>query len=168
MYRKIFCVSLIFTFGVNGQSLAQVATGGNFALEQSATAGGGGNSSGGNFGVEGTTAQSVAGIHSNSANFGIHGGFWQAFLIPTAASVSVGGRVMTPDGRAIRGVRVTLIDVGGVTRACISSDFGYYRFDEVEVGRTYLILATSKQYTFVARAVTVNDVIGDFDLIVVQ
>jgi hypothetical protein len=156
---------MMLIFGVAGQSSAQVTAGGNFTLEQSVVSGGGGSSSGANFGIEGTADQAIAGTQSNAGSFGVHGGFWQSFFTPTAALVSVGGRVVTADGRGLRGVRVTLIDVGGTMRTSISSDFGYYCFDDVEVGRTYLISASSKQYTFAARAVTINDAIMDFDLV---
>jgi len=52
-------------------------TGGTFDLSHSVVAGGGGsNSAGGTFQVDGTAGQGVAGIASNGAAFELHGGFW--------------------------------------------------------------------------------------------
>jgi hypothetical protein len=106
-------------------------------------------------------------VQSDSLSYSVHGGFWQSFLIPTAAAVSVAGRVMTSDGTPIRGVRLTLFDVQGNARTCISSDFGYYRFDDIQIGQTYFLTATSKQFHFAARAVSVEDAIGDLDLVAI-
>jgi hypothetical protein len=95
------------------------------------------------------------------------GGNWTAsdfVSITTAAMVSVAGRVVTPDGRAIRGVRVTLDDGTGHPMSMITNAFGYYRFDEVQSGGTYLLNATSRVYTFTPRVVTVNDSLTDVDL----
>jgi len=81
----------------------------------------------------------------------------QVNLPPTAASVSVGGRVFTPDGRGLRNARVILTDASGNSRNTLSSSFGYYRFDEVEAGQTYIIQVISKQYQFQPQIVTVFD-----------
>ncbi|MEJ7848830.1 MAG: dockerin type I domain-containing protein [Pyrinomonadaceae bacterium] len=69
-------------------------------------------------------------------------------LTPTAAEVSIGGRFITAAGRGIRNVRITLTDSSGATRTAISTTFGYYRFDNVRAGETYIITATGKQYEF--------------------
>jgi len=69
-------------------------------------------------------------------------------LVPTAASVTVGGRVMTSLGRGIRNVRVTMIDGGGNVRTAITGAFGYYRFEDVAAGETYVITATGKRFKF--------------------
>lgn len=66
---------------------------------------------------------------------------------PTAASVSVAGRVLTPDGRGLTNALVTLTDQNGNTRTVISSGFGYYRFENVQVGQLYIFTVQSKRYT---------------------
>lgn len=66
----------------------------------------------------------------------------------TAATVSVGGRVMTSDGRGIRNVVIRLTDSQGNVRTAISKSFGHYRFTEVAAGESYIISATGKRYTF--------------------
>lgn len=67
---------------------------------------------------------------------------------PTAATVSVGGRVMTASGRGIVNVRVSLTDSNGQVRTATSTAFGYYRFDEVQAGETHILSAAAKRYTF--------------------
>ena len=81
------------------------------------------------------------------------------YLAPTAAQVSVGGRVLTANGSGIRNVRLTLTDSHGVSRTVLTGTFGNYSFDNVSAGETYLVSAAAKNYTFSqpAQALTVND-----------
>ncbi len=67
---------------------------------------------------------------------------------PTAATVSVGGRITTPSGRGISGVQLSLTDSQGNVRTAATTSFGYYRFDAVQAGATYILSATGKHYTF--------------------
>ncbi|MBK9162478.1 MAG: carboxypeptidase regulatory-like domain-containing protein [Acidobacteria bacterium] len=69
-------------------------------------------------------------------------------LAPTAANVSVGGRVLTDTGRGIPRARLTLTDSNGNTRTTMTNPFGYYRFDNVEVGQNYIVSVASKSYEF--------------------
>jgi hypothetical protein len=69
-------------------------------------------------------------------------------LAPTAANVSVGGRVLSAQVHGIRNASVTLTDANGATRTVITSSFGYYRFDDVEVGQTYVVSVRSKRFQF--------------------
>jgi len=67
---------------------------------------------------------------------------------PTAATVAVGGRVLTSDGRGITNVRVTLTDASGALKTTTTGEAGYYRFSDVEVGATYIVTATGKRFSF--------------------
>ncbi len=69
-------------------------------------------------------------------------------LSPTAASVSINGRVTTADGRGIRNVQVTMVEGSGAVRVILTRTFGHYRFDHVPVGQTVVILISSKQFIF--------------------
>jgi hypothetical protein len=69
-------------------------------------------------------------------------------LSPTAATVSISGRVTTATGRGIKSVRLTLTDSNGQVRTAMTATFGYYQFTDVQVGQTYILSATGKQYTF--------------------
>jgi len=77
----------------------------------------------------------------------------------TAATVSVSGRVMTSDGRGIRNVVIRLTDSQGNLRTAISNSFGYYRFNDVEAGATYILTATGKRFSFSqpSQVLNVND-----------
>jgi hypothetical protein len=72
--------------------------------------------------------------------------------------------VLTPDGRALSNAIVQLTDGSGNVRSAISSPFGYYRFEDVEAGATYILGVASKRYTFAPRLVQVLDEIIDLDL----
>ncbi len=85
--------------------------------------------------------------------------------VPSAAAVSVSGRVLTPDGRGLRNAVVTLNDQKGIARQVTTSSFGYYRFNEVQTGETYIISVKSKLYRFAPRLVTVSDALTDVDFI---
>jgi len=84
---------------------------------------------------------------------------------PTAAPVSISGRVMTADGRPVYQARVLLTDDSGNTVTVLTSPFGFYHFDGIPAGQTYVISATSKQHRFAAQVVTANDEIDDLDLV---
>ena len=148
---------------------APAQSGGDFAITQSVVAGGGGqNAGGGGFSLDGTIGQSVAGNALTNSPFSVTSGFWNFTpAAPTAASVDVGGRVITVDGRGIRSVRLVLTAPNGETRTAISSSFGYYKFVSVPVGETYIIAVYSKRYAFSQPVIirTVLDSISDLDFI---
>ncbi|MDQ4121947.1 MAG: carboxypeptidase regulatory-like domain-containing protein [Acidobacteriota bacterium] len=68
--------------------------------------------------------------------------------MPTAASVSVSGRVMNAAGRGLRGVKVVLSGANGEQKTVLTNSFGYYRFADVSAGATYVINVFSKKHTF--------------------
>lgn len=66
----------------------------------------------------------------------------------TASTVFVGGRVMSPDGRGIRNVRMILNEADGTQTVVLTNAFGFYRFADISVGQTVTIEAFSKNYIF--------------------
>lgn len=109
------------------------------------------------FTVKATDTDGVAGVRQYTLQvFG-----------PTAANVSIGGRISAFDGNGIRNVIVTLTDSNGNTRTARSTTFGYYHFDEVESGETYIISVTSKRFTFnqSSQILTVNDELTNVNFI---
>lgn len=90
------------------------------------------------------TDQKLIGGNQQGASYVFRG----SDLAPTAANVSISGRVTTANGRGIRGARLTLTSPDGTRRTTITSTFGYYTFDDVEVGHTYVLGIASKRYTF--------------------
>lgn len=87
-----------------------------------------------------------------------------AHVGPTAANVGVGGRVIDAKGNAISRAIVTLTGSDGIVRAVKTNTFGYYRFDTVEVGDTYILNAERKGYLFSPRVVSVQEEISDADI----
>ncbi|MGH9945669.1 MAG: carboxypeptidase-like regulatory domain-containing protein [Pyrinomonadaceae bacterium] len=67
------------------------------------------------------------------------------------ANVSVTGRVKTTEGRPIKAAAIIIKDANtnAVVRSALSSSFGYYRLDEIETGRTYVLSVSHKNYLFV-------------------
>ncbi|MFN0138957.1 MAG: carboxypeptidase-like regulatory domain-containing protein [Pyrinomonadaceae bacterium] len=85
-------------------------------------------------------------------------------LSPSAARVSVTGRVVA-NGHGVPRARVNLVDENGQTRSVVTSPFGHYRFDEVEVGQTYIISVFSKGHRFTSRLISINDELTDLDFV---
>jgi hypothetical protein len=144
-------------FAANAQS------GGSYAITESVIATGGGSSAAGQYSTTGTSGQSLTGTQSTGGAYSVSGGFWQPVFTPTAANVGVSGRIMTANGNGIRGCIVTLTGGSGVSRSSLSTSFGYFRFDNVEAGQTYVIGIQSKRYQFAngTQIIPVTDEITD-------
>lgn len=86
---------------------------------------------------------------------------------PPAANVSVSGRVTTAAGQGLPNALMTLTDSTGQTRQARSSSFGYYRFEDVTAGETYVLTVNSKRFTFAvpSRVISVSDDVTDADFI---
>ncbi|MCY7345801.1 MAG: carboxypeptidase-like regulatory domain-containing protein [Pyrinomonadaceae bacterium] len=169
--KHLFLLLTIFA-GATCAADAQIAAGGNYSIEKSVTANGGASGAGasgsGIYTVEGTIGQNAAGTTQQNSPFKFQPGFWtaQAFA-PTAASVNLGGRVMTATGRGIRNARVTLTMPDGTMRTTISGTFGYYRFADIPAGETYILTATAKRFVFSVptQVVSLNEDRDDVDFI---
>lgn len=154
----------IFLALATGTCFSQ-SSGGPYGITQSVIASGGATSDGGTYSITGTTAQSIAGVQSSSSTYGTRGGFWQFFLAPTAASVLIGGRVTDFTGRPIPNVIVTLAGAAGPGRSTRTTTFGYFNFEDIEVGHTYIIAANHRRYSFVPTALVVNDSVTDIEIV---
>lgn len=88
-------------------------------------------------------------------------------VAPTAASASVGGRVLTADGFGISQARVMLTDQQGIERRVITNSFGYYRFDGVVVGAAYIFSVRHKRWgtMTVTQAHNIQEERDDLDFI---
>ncbi len=74
----------------------------------------------------------------------------QATTNPTFGTLA--GRVLTPDGRALRNAVVTLIDAAGTRQTATTSSFGVYNFDGIiQLGQIYTATVSSKRYRFAPR-----------------
>ncbi|QQS34080.1 MAG: carboxypeptidase regulatory-like domain-containing protein [Acidobacteriota bacterium] len=86
-------------------------------------------------------------------------------LIPTSAGVEVSGRVFTASGSPLRNATVTMTDAAGVVRTAVTSSFGYYRFEGVPVGDSFVMSVSSRSYRFTPRVVQVLDTLTDVDFV---
>jgi len=126
-------------------------TGGSYDLSHNVIASGGGsNSTGGTYTVDGTAGQGIAGVQSSNPSLSVRGGFWVFQpLAPTAAGTTISGRVVTTDEYGITNARLTLTNAAtGEVRTILTSSFGYYRFDDVPVGAFYQLQVSTKRYVF--------------------
>ena len=89
-------------------------------------------------------------------------------VVPTAADVSLGGRVADANGRGIRNVRI-FISGGSMAgpRSAVTNGFGYYRLDGLQAGKTYVVFAAGKRYAILnpSRIITLNEELVDVDFI---
>jgi hypothetical protein len=98
----------------------------------------------------------------------IAGGWGLEFLQTTAAGVSLSGRVTTAEGAGIRNARVT---VSGNSlpeaRVATTGSFGYFSFDGLTAGETYVVTVNAQRYTFTvpSRVFTLVDNIVDADFV---
>ena len=141
---------------------SQIASGNTFTLEKAAVSNGGGVSAGTTFSVEGTSGQSAAGQGAGSV-YRIQGGFWNTNLAPTAAGVSVAGRVTTPEGSGLRNAIVYLTDAAGQTLSTRTGTFGYYRFEGIQTGQIITLGVNSKLYQFEPRVFALHESLADAD-----
>lgn len=86
----------------------------------------------------------------------------------TAADATIGGRVVTANGRGISGARVVLTG-GDLTEPifALTNAFGYFNFTDIESGRTYVVTVNSKRYRFTnpSRTVDLSDSAFDVDFV---
>jgi len=157
----IRCLSIVVIAIVGCVSCAdaQISSGGPFTISQGAIAGGGSSSANESFDVIGTTGQSAAGGFLQSGSLSIYAGFWTPQpLAPTAAGISIRGRVLTADGQGIRGARITLTGSHVESRIAQSSTFGYYNFTNIPAGQTYILTVVSYRYGFAEPTIVVHAV----------
>jgi subtilisin-like proprotein convertase family protein len=96
------------------------------------------------------------------------GGWGLEFVGPTAAGASISGRVATADGRGLRNATVA------VTGNSLSSpivattgSFGYFAFEGLATGETYVVTVNSRRYSFSApsRVISLVENVVDADFV---
>jgi CSLREA domain-containing protein len=81
----------------------------------------------------------------------------------TAANVSISGRVILSPEAGRTSSTVVLTDSSGNSRTALTNPFGFYQFDDVTAGATYMISVSAKRHRFDPRIVVVNGDIIDLD-----
>lgn len=91
-------------------------------------------------------------------------GAFEFSAAPTAAIVSVGGRISwAATKRGVAGAVVTVTDTEGNTRATRTNPFGYYHFNDVAAGGTYIFQARYKRFRFAPQVLTVTEEINNLN-----
>lgn len=75
---------------------------------------------------------------------------------PTAALVPVGGRVLSGK-QGLQNAQVILTDEQGISKTAKTTAFGYFRFEDVEAGQTYVLTVNSKRFQFTPQVLSVNE-----------
>ena len=147
--------------------LLPAQTGGIYKIEKTVIATGGSESSGGNFTLESTTGQALAGGFIQNSNQSVYGGFWTPSFAPTSANVSIGGRILTAKGGGIQNARVMLTFPNGTMQNSLTGSFGYYQFNEIAVGEAYILTVFSKRYIFgnPSQIITVTEELTELNFI---
>lgn len=83
----------------------------------------------------------------------------------TAAGVSIGGRVLTPEGRGLVGAKVSLADQSGNATSVITGKGGSFTFDDVDAGATYVISIGSRSYRYSPQVISVSDSVSDLTFV---
>ena len=95
-------------------------------------------------------------------------GAFEAQLAPTAADVSISGRVLISEGNTTRGVSgaiVHFIDLNGSTRTARTNSFGYYNFANVATGGTYVLAVRFRGFQFAPQVVSVLENVTELNFI---
>ncbi len=86
-------------------------------------------------------------------------------LGPTAGNVGFSGRVLNYNGSGIANAKVAVTDLYGATQTATTNNFGYYHFENIEVGQSYALDVSHRGYRFNPQYVSVFDEIKNADVI---
>jgi hypothetical protein len=84
-------------------------------------------------------------------------------LTPTAAGVTVSGRVRAAGGAGLRNATVVMTDENGETRRVTTNSFGSYVVNDVPAGHSYIMGVESRKFRYATRVVQVSDTLTDVD-----
>ena len=76
---------------------------------------------------------------------------------PSAANVSISGRILSPFGRGVPQAIVYMTKQNGEILTARTNPFGYYRFIDVEVGQTLIFNVFSKRFQFSPQVVEITE-----------
>jgi hypothetical protein len=146
-----------------GSAYVYTRSGSVWTEEQELAASGGGSSEdffGDSVAISGNTI--IVGAYFDDTANGDNAGSAEIFATP---SVSVGGRVLTPAGQALRNAVVILTDSQNARRTATTSSFGIYAFDNVTIGETYVVSVASKRFRFAPQIMQFTSNVSNLDLV---
>ncbi|MBC7795402.1 MAG: hypothetical protein H7Z37_00855 [Pyrinomonadaceae bacterium] len=81
----------------------------------------------------------------------------------TAAGISIGGRVLTANGKGLTNAIVTLTTANGETRTARTSFKGRFGFADIGSGETVILSVKSKHYQFESQALSANEDVNNIN-----
>ncbi len=76
---------------------------------------------------------------------------------PTAAGISVSGRVLNTSGKGLRNATVVITDRIGNRRTASTGSFGYYLFEGLDAGQSYVLGVTARRYRAATRSINLSE-----------
>lgn len=113
-------------------------------------------------GVYNFSLQTTVGGNTSTTNYQL------LVLAPTSVHAGISGRILTADGRPISNVTVMLNGGALVApRHAVTGHLGYYHFEDVPVGVSYVVSISSKRFTFAdgVKLITLQENLTDLDFI---
>src|SRR5690606_233981 len=84
---------------------------------------------------------------------------------PSAAGVTLQGRVLTAAGNAIQNARVLVTDEDSQVFVARTNTFGYFQVHDLEAGHNYIVSAVARNHSFGAQAITLNEQVTQINII---
>ncbi|MFL6373172.1 MAG: DNA/RNA non-specific endonuclease [Pyrinomonadaceae bacterium] len=81
----------------------------------------------------------------------------------TAAAITMSGRVLDRSGAGVRNARVILEDPSGNTRSVLTNAFGYYAFQDLDSGSTFVATVSARGIVYQQRLVQAFDTLANID-----
>jgi hypothetical protein len=144
-------ITALLLLAVNAVQFDGQSSGGSFQITNSVISSGGANSTDGTangLAHESTIGEHAAGTLLRNPPFSLTSGFRPANvgLIPTAASVTISGQILTSNGVALGGVVVSLN--GPRASLTITNANGFYSIADLETDRFYTVTPSLANYHF--------------------
>ena len=164
MAMKLFAGAVVLMLSLAMPADSQ--SGGGFLLTETVIAGGGEQSTADGFTLDATIGQPGSGGPLTAGRFVVTSGFWNyAPLAPTAAGVTISGRIVTAEEQGIPDARVFLQTQQGEIFVARSASFGYYIFEDIVAGQSVFVTVEHKLFTFPPQTVTVLDSVTGLDFV---
>ncbi len=75
----------------------------------------------------------------------------------TSAGARISGRIFTPTGAGLRGAVATLTDSRGFVRRFTAGTLGYFKFDDIVAGETYILGVESRRFKFQQKVINLTE-----------
>lgn len=83
----------------------------------------------------------------------------------TAATVTVSGRVAAANGRGVPNAGVSISSPAGERLNARTNSFGYFRFEQIPAGRTFVVEVAAKRHSFAPRTINLTSDLNGLDFV---